>query len=124
MSRMSRLFFVTISVLLASPALITHPAPQTPLGFTSPLLAPKSGEAIALSKDKPVAVVLPDWDARATANDKEAFSRAEQLFNAGELEEAHAAGLNTLASYPFSDYGYQLMHRIAVAGEDSSDALR
>ncbi len=116
MSCMSRLFFVTISVLLASPALITHPAPQTPLGLAPPSVVTPSDDAIA--------VVLPDGEDRTTADDKEAFSRAEQLFKAGELEEARAAGLNTLASYPFSDYGYQLMHRIAVANDDAADALR
>lgn len=104
MSRMSRLFFVTISVLLASPALITHPAAQIPLSFA------------------PTGPVQPA--PLATADEKEAFAEAERLLQAGEVEAAREAGLLALASYPFSDHGYQLLHKIAVASGDLPDALR
>lgn len=95
---MPRLLFVAFAALLASPALIPHPGPADYYRIPAP--------------------------AFRLADETEAFSRAKQLLAAGELEEAAAAGLVALSSYPFSETGYELMYKIARASDDKVDALR
>lgn len=60
----------------------------------------------------------------ATADEEAAFADAKRFIRAGNLEKAKEAGMAALASYPFSEYGYSIMHEIALAEEDSVDALR
>ena len=103
---MSRLLFVVVAALLAAPALIPQPSAQPWLPSSAPATAPTLPELIF------------------AADEKEAFAEAERLLREGDLDAAREAGLQALASYPFSDTGYQLMHRIAVAAEDKVDALR